>query len=580
MNTTKQNLSKIALLGLFAGIFMTACNSPKKMSSALEKVKFKADPQVLEVKGDSITVKITGKFPAKTFAKNASIKFQPILRYGTQEKPLPPKYLVGEKVTGVPGATKVSYEKGGGFTYYQRVEYTPEMKKSMLTLDYTVKFSSKYEELDQCVSGSKKDSLFGTITTALSVNPTDDLYYYDNTTPLGGARRVIFYYVINEGFLRDSVFKGPAVQTLETLTNDPKFKINNITLHSYASPDGELKRNLELTHERAESAYKEVKTILEKEHVNIIKDEDIFKKPDENGDDWAGLKRMISASNMAGKDELMAVINNNMNFDEKNAALKKLASWNDLKDNYLPKLRRTEVYLEGTFPNRDITEVRSIAANSFDGLTKKEVISYANNATDNASKEKAYKYLMNKYPDDWAGENNYATILLKEGNYKDADSLLAMAHKTWPNNDTIASNLGVADREMHKYDDAKALYGEAAAKNMKEGNNMGILYIKYGDYDNAVASFDPKQCDYNVALAYTMKNDYDNALSKIDCISDKTPEVYYLRAIVAARKGDVDLMTTSLTLAVKGDASYRDQAKSDIEFKKYWTKVEFQNAIK
>jgi len=580
MNATRQNLSKIALLTLFAGVIMTSCNSPKKMSAALEKVKFKAEPEVLEVRGDSITVKISGKFPPHTFAKNASVKFQPILRYGSQEKPLPPKYLVGEKVTGVKDASKISYEKGGGFTYYQRVEYTPEMKKSNLSLDYTVKFVSKYEELDQCVSGTKKDSLFGTITTALTVNPTDDLYYYDNTTPLGGARRVIFYYVINEGFLRDTVFKGPAVAALENLTSDPKFKITDIELHSYASPDGELKRNIDLTHERAESAYKEVKKILEKQHVNVVKDESIFKKPDENGDDWAGLKRIVSASNMNGKEDVLAVINNNMNFDEKNAALKKLPSWNDLKDNYLPRLRRTEVYLQGTFPNREITEVRTIAATSFDGLTKKEVIEYANNATDNASKEKAYKYLMDKYPDDWAGENNYATILLKEGQYQLADSLLAIAHKKYPNNDTIASNLGVADRELHKYDEAKALYGEAAAKNIKESNNMGILYIKYGDYDNAVASFDPKQCDYNVALAYTLKNDYDNALSKIDCISDKTPEVYYLRAIVAARKGDVDLMTTSLTLAVKGDPSYRDQAKTDIEFKKYWNKVEFQNAIK
>ncbi len=580
MNTTRLNLSKLALFGLFAGVIMTSCNSPKKMSAALEKVKFKAEPEVLEVKGDSITVKITGKFPPRTFAKNASVKFQPILRYGTQEKPLPPKYLVGEKVTGVAGATKISYKQGGGFSYYQRVEYTPDMKKSMLTLDYTIKFVSKYEELDQCVSGSKKDSLFGTITTALTVAPTDDLYYYDNTTPVGGARRVIFYYVINEGFLRDSVFIGPAARLLDSIVSNPKFRITNITLHSYASPDGELKRNLELTHERAESGYKEVKEILEKEHVSIVKDEDIFKKPDENGDDWVGLKRIMSASNMNGKDDVLAIVNNNMSFDEKNAALKKLPSWDDLKDNYLPRLRRTEVYLEGVFPNREITEIRSIASTSFDGLTKKEVIEYANSATDNASKEKAYKYLMTKYPDDWAGENNYAAILLKEGNYKDADSFLTMAHKTWPNNDTIASNLGVADRELHKYDDAKALYGEAAAKNMKESNNLGILYIKYGDYDNAVASFDSKQCDYNVALAYTMKNDYDNALSKIDCITDKTPQVYYLRAIVAARKGDVDLMTTSLTLAVKGDASYRDQAKTDLEFKKYWNKVEFQNAIK
>ena len=93
MNTNKQNIAKLALFGFFAGILMTSCDSPKKMSTAIEKVKFKADPEVLEVRGDSITVKITGKFPPKTFAKNASVKFQPVLRYGTQEKPLEPKYL-------------------------------------------------------------------------------------------------------------------------------------------------------------------------------------------------------------------------------------------------------------------------------------------------------------------------------------------------------------------------------------------------------------------------------------------------------------------------------------------------------
>jgi tetratricopeptide (TPR) repeat protein len=291
------------------------------------------------------------------------------------------------------------------------------------------------------------------------------------------------------------------------------------------------------------------------------------------------LKRIITASNMAGKDDVLAICNNNMNFDEKNAALKKLSSWDDLKNNYLPRLRRTEVYLEGTFPNRDISEVRSIANTSFDGLTKKEVIEYANSATDNASKERAYKYLMNKYPEDWAGVNNYAAIMIREGNYQAGDSLLVIANKQYPNNDTIASNLAVADRYLRKYDDAKSLYTQGS-KSLKEGNNLGILYIKYGDYDNAVASFDPKQCDYNTALAYTMKNDYDNALSKIDCITDKTADVYYLRAIVAARKGDVDLMTTSLTLAIQKDPSYRDQAKQDIEFKKYWSKVEFANAIK
>jgi tetratricopeptide (TPR) repeat protein len=580
MNITKTNLSTFAVFALLASLFASSCQSPKKMQAAIEKVKFKAEPEVLEVRGDSITVKITGKIPPKTFAKKATVKFQPVLRYGAEEKPLPPMYLVGEKVKGVKDATVVKYKTGRTFTYEKKVEYTPEMRKSSLTLDYTVKFNSQYEELNQCVSGTKDSAVKGTITTALTVKPTDDLYYYSNDMPMGGTRRVIFYYVINEGKFRDSVFRGPAIKSLESVAADSTFKFTSITLRSFASPDGEMKRNVELTHERAESGYNLVKDVLKRNKVAAIKDDDIFKKPDEAGEDWAGLKMMVSNSGMAGKDEIMNVINSNMSPEDKETALRKLSSWDDLKVNILPRLRRTEVYMAGTFPNRKIEDVTTmVKANNYDALTKKEVIMYANKTDDLAAKESAYKYLMNKYPEDWAGINNYGTVLIKEGNYKMADSMLTMAHNKYPNNDTIASNLGVAKRLERKYDEAKNLYAQGG-KSVSEKNNMGILYIKYGDYDNAVNSFEPNRCDYNTALAYVLKGDEDAALQKIDCIQDKTADVYYLRAVAAARKGDTDLMTTSLTLAIQKDPTYRDQAKTDLEFRKYWNKAEFLNAIK
>jgi tetratricopeptide (TPR) repeat protein len=411
------------------------------------------------------------------------------------------------------------------------------------------------------------------------VKPTDDLAFYSDDMPAGGVRRMVFYYVINEGNFRDSVFKGPTIQSLSAVAGDPTFKLTDITLHSYASPDGEMKRNQELCHERSESGYKLVRDVLKEKKNSAVKDEEIFKKPDENGEDWAGLKRLVSASNMVGKDEIMGVINSNMSLDDKEIALRKLSSWDDLKTNILPRLRRTEVFVSGSFPNRTIEDVRTTVNTSYDGLTKKEVIMYANKSDDLAAKDKTYKYLMNKYPEDWAGINNYGAVLVKEGDYKMADSMLTIAHNKWPNNDTIANNLGVARRFSRKYDDSKTLLAQGG-KSLKENNNMGILYIKYGDYDNAVTSFEPTRCDYNSALAFELKGDYDMALQKIDCITDKTADVYYLRAITAAHKADTDLMTTSLTLAIQKDPSYRETAKNDLEFRKYWNKVEFLNAIK
>jgi tetratricopeptide (TPR) repeat protein len=187
---------------------------------------------------------------------------------------------------------------------------------------------------------------------------------------------------------------------------------------------------------------------------------------------------------------------------------------------------------------------------------------------------------MNKYPNEWGGANNYAAMLIRQGKYKDADSLLEILNAKYRDNDTIANNLGVAKRFLRKYDAAKDLYGISKRGGLKEDNNMGILYIKYGDYDNAVTSFEPNRCDYNVALAYTLKGDYETALQKIDCIEDKNADVYYLRAIVGARKGDKDLMTTSLTRAVTMDSTLHDMAKTDLEFRKYVNTQEFKNAIR
>jgi tetratricopeptide (TPR) repeat protein len=582
MNTTKFSAARYAALLLMAVFLLAACNGPKKMSKALDKVKFKPDPEVLEVRGDSVQIKITGHFPAKTFAKNAQVKFQPVLRYGTDEMPLKPMYLLGEKVKNVPDGeyARIKYKSGGSFTYIRKVEYIPEMKNSNLTLDYTVKFNAKYDELQQCKSGSKDSAVRGTITTALLVKPTDDVYYYDNATPQGGFRKVIFYYVINEGKLRDSVMKGPAVAELRKFASDTTFRFTYVSLNAYASPDGEFAHNGQLCKERAQSAFNLVKKEFRRMHLDYVTDSAILQRPDMNSEDWEGLKRLVGRSDMAGKDDVLGVVNSNMSVEDKEAALRKLPSWDLLKSNILPRLRRTEVVLYGSFPNRKVEDLRALSNQSLDQLTEKEVILLANNTPDTAGKAKIYKYMMTKYPNDWGGTNNYAAILIKEGQYKMADSILTDLYNKNKDNDTIANNLGVARRFSRKYNDSKALYQQAQAGGLKENNNLGILYIKYGDYDNSVASFEPTRCDFNTALAYCLKGDYETALSKVECIEDKTADVFYLRAIIAARKGDKDLMTTSLTRAIQMDQTLRDMAKDDLEFRNYKKTPEFQNAIR
>ena len=61
---------------------------------------------------------------------------------------------------------------------------------------------------------------------------------------------------------------------------------------------------------------------------------------------------------------------------------------------------------------------------------------------------------------------------------------------------------------------------------------------------------------------------------------DKDAVSYYLKAIIGARAGNADAMGTNLRMAIEKDARFREEAKADLEFRKYWDKPEFQAAIR
>jgi tetratricopeptide (TPR) repeat protein len=367
------------------------------------------------------------------------------------------------------------------------------------------------------------------------------------------------------------------------ILKDTSFKVSTVVMHGYASPDGETKHNADLTYQRTASALDVVKSQMKKAGIKKVYDSTFVRQPD-NGEDWVGLQRVVSQMNFDGKNDVLAVLNDNsLSNDQKEDKLRTLPAWNStLVNNVLPKLRRTEVIFSGSMPDRSLDELNAMAKDQsrLAEMTKRELITLGNKTEDTATKLAIYKSMMDRWPDDWAGKNNYAAILLKQGKYEEANTMFEDLHKAFPENDTITSNLGVAKRFARKYNDAKDLYTAAQEGGVKENNNMGILYIKYGDYTSAVNSFEPSRCDYNTALAYTLKGDYDQALQKIDCITDKTADVYYLRAIVGARKGDKDMMTTSLTRAVQMDPSIRERAKDDMEFRKYNKTSEFTNSIR
>ena len=95
--------------------------------------------------------------------------------------------------------------------------------------------------------------------------------------------------------------------------------------------------------------------------------------------------------------------------------------------------------------------------------------------------------------------------------------------------------------------------------------NMGLVYVLTGRYDEAASALaDAPGCPVNKTLAYILAGDLDKAESVLKCGSDKAN---YLRAIIAARKGDADAVAENLHKLQ--DADLKARAEKDVEFAGY-----------
>src|SRR4051812_9953966 len=146
----------------------------QKLQKNLDKSTFKMDQEVMEVLGDSIMISFKGTIPPKAFPKKGTAKISPFIQYGNSELPLKPMSLQGESAKG--GHQVISYKDGGTFTYSDKIAYTPDLKKSTLKLNATIRIKYPDEAQDRCLTiASNHELAKGTVTTSLTQRDKDDV---------------------------------------------------------------------------------------------------------------------------------------------------------------------------------------------------------------------------------------------------------------------------------------------------------------------------------------------------------------------------------------------------------------------
>lgn len=583
----------LAAIGI-AAVILSGCGL-KKMVKKYDTVKYEVTPQVLETHGGKISVTVKGTFPAKYFSKQAVITFAPVLTYDKGSTPLKSITIQGEKVKGSDG-TVIKKKSGGTFTYTDIITYNPDMNKSELNVTVNATQKKKSKEL------GKTKLADGVIYTSERVQREEDTYLAEH----GYQKEVIvtktgtIYFNKNISSLDLTGVKlnknEPNKTSLQNFTDFIKngWKIKNVEITGWASPEGEETRNQGLSDERTKTAEKYLKDKIKaaiKEKAKLKNEKIDDKKIDADipvatlnakGEDWDGFLQTLGASNdIKEKNAILNVVNAQSDPLKKEKEIQNMVViYPQVEELILPYQRRSIMTINYYEPKKTDEEIAKLATTLPDSLKKEELLYAATLTQDVNTQLKIYEASTRIYPNDWKGFNNAGYVSLKLGKVDEASSYLEKANTLNPNNGMVLNNLGVVASWRKEYDNAKSYYETAQGLGINEGFNLGIINIRKGEYTAALSSFAGRTCTHNIALAQLLSGNATEAASTLQCTATKTAAVYYLMAVVGARSGNTKMIYENLPLAIDADPSYRDQAKDDREFLKYNTSAEFQNAIK
>lgn len=284
-----KKLMKLSLALAVASLAFTSCNCFKKMAKNMDDVKLTCTPEVLVLNNGTVSADINVTFPAEYFNKKAVLKVTPVMVFEGGEVAASPVYLQGSKVDD--NYTVVDAAAAGNFSQHVEFPYDPRMRQSELQLRAEVKCpSGKCKEftlvnLNNGALPTKDEAaiLTGTdeaakailmkdfgLTIAYGVNTLQsDLDYAAMMDQMANDFKKVttvvdkadILYAINSSVVTKQAKKNADLDAFKAnveanLQNDRASQ--SIAVKGYASPDGPVKFNDELSKARSETGKKTI----------------------------------------------------------------------------------------------------------------------------------------------------------------------------------------------------------------------------------------------------------------------------------------------------------------------------------
>ena len=546
-------------------LLVLAFSSCSKMGE-LSPDYFTTNPEVLEAIGGKVPVTITGKFPEKYFKKNATVEVTPVLRWEGGEAKGQPATFQGEKVQG--NDQTISYKTGGTYTMKASFDYVPEMAKSELYLDFKIKKGKKEYTIP---SVKIADGVIAT-SELPTVNSANAAYAPDAFQRIiKQAKEAQIMFLIQQANLRASELKSDSLKAFHkqvvAVAGDTKnYKLNNIEISAYASPDGGVELNTTLAENRQNNTEKYMNQQLKKGKIETEVDAKY------TAQDWDGFQELVSKSNIQDKDLILRVLSMYSDPEQRETEIKNISSvYKTLADEILPQLRRARLTANYDVIGRSDEEINAAFDTDAKVLSNDELLYAATLTNDNARKEAIYKKTVELYPNDYRAYNNLGMMAYANGDLATAENYFKQAASKSSNAAEVNTNLGLIELTKGNVANAETYLSKSTGANTAN-EALGNLYIKQGQYDRAVQAFGDTKTN-SAALAQILAKDYNKAKSTLSAV--KNPDAYtnYLMAVVGARTNNADLVKSSMDKVKQQDAALAAKAQNDREFAKYANEI-------
>lgn len=556
----RKNIFTSVLTLSLGAIVSVSCSS--KLGN-LTADNFKVTPTPLELQGTQVPVTVYGTFPEKFMKKKAVVTVSPELRYANGKVLRgQSSTFQGEKVLG--NGQTVNYKLGGQFTMRDAFNYTDEMHKSDLYLNFNAKVGKKTVQVPAVKVGYGIVATAGLYKKALEqgggIIAPDSFQYIVKKKQEAGIK-----FLINQAQLRKSELKNNSVKEfiklLKNISADAeKYNFSDVEVLAYASPDGGEKFNTELANKRQRESQKYVEEQLKKSKLtNNVTGE-------YTAQDWEGFQELVSASNIQDKELILNVLSMYKDPQEREEQIRNLSlGFQELAQEILPQLRRARMIINYEIVGRSDEKIAALYASTPDSLSADEILYHATHCKSIDQKEEAYKKCAQLYPNDYRAYNNVAAMEFAKGNLDATRSWVKRALAVNPNAGEAQSNLALAALKQGKLQEAEGYMAKAGNSNDLNRVQGAVNFVK-GNYKKAAVDY--KDVNNNMAaLAQIMAKDYSAARATFNQIGENGDALTnYLHAVLSARVGNKFAAKSNLDDAIEKDPSLKQYAEDDLEF--------------